>query len=239
MHEASLHDENCFITLTYDKEPWDGSLNKKHFQDFMKRLRRRYQDIRYFHCGEYGPETQRPHYHALLFNHDWQDKELWSERDGVLTYVSNDLEKLWGHGFCTTGDLTFESAAYVTRYALKKRTGKEAETHYERQIGEDLFIKVQPEYTTMSLKPAIGKRWFDTYQQDCYPSDFLTYKGKKLRVPRYYDKLLEDRDKPLLDKIKRERLDKAYAWQHENTPSRLRARETCTRARLNLLVETI
>ena len=42
----------------------------------------------------------------------------------------------------------------------------------------------------MSLKPAIGKRWFDTYKTDCYPSDFITQKGRKLRVPKYYDTLL-------------------------------------------------
>lgn len=41
MHEAQLHNENAFITLTYDDEhlPLDNSLNLKHFQDFMKRLR--------------------------------------------------------------------------------------------------------------------------------------------------------------------------------------------------------
>ena len=43
-HEASLYDENCFITLTYDDEhlPPDGCLNKEHFQKFMKRLRKRF-----------------------------------------------------------------------------------------------------------------------------------------------------------------------------------------------------
>ena len=41
MHEASLHSENCFVTLTYgrDKLPPDGSLEHRDFQLFMKRLR--------------------------------------------------------------------------------------------------------------------------------------------------------------------------------------------------------
>ena len=40
VHEAQVHDENCFITLTYNNEnlPKDGSLNKRDFQLFMKRL---------------------------------------------------------------------------------------------------------------------------------------------------------------------------------------------------------
>jgi len=40
-HEASLYEDNCFITLTYSDEfvPVNGSLVKSHFQDFMKDLR--------------------------------------------------------------------------------------------------------------------------------------------------------------------------------------------------------
>lgn len=42
-HEASLHERNCVITLTYDPEnlPEYGSLHLPDFQDFMKRLRER------------------------------------------------------------------------------------------------------------------------------------------------------------------------------------------------------
>lgn len=42
-HEALLHQENSFITLTYDDEhlPWDRGLRKKHWQDFAKRLRKK------------------------------------------------------------------------------------------------------------------------------------------------------------------------------------------------------
>ena len=63
VHEASLHERNCFITLTYNDEnlPSDRSLKMKHYQDFMKRLRKRYgEGIRFFHCGEYGSLNQRP-----------------------------------------------------------------------------------------------------------------------------------------------------------------------------------
>jgi len=72
MHEAKCYDENCFVTLTYDNDhlPPDGSLNHKHFQDFMKRLRKHYsgRTIRYYMCGEYGENMGRPHYHAVFFN---------------------------------------------------------------------------------------------------------------------------------------------------------------------------
>jgi len=74
MHEASLYERNCFITLTYSDEflPNDRSVNVRHFQLFMKKLRKRFgPNIRFYHCGEYGEKTSRPHYHALLFNFDY------------------------------------------------------------------------------------------------------------------------------------------------------------------------
>lgn len=44
VHEASLHDDNCFITLTYNDEniPFDASLRHRDYQLFMKRLRFKY-----------------------------------------------------------------------------------------------------------------------------------------------------------------------------------------------------
>lgn len=234
-----MHEENCFITLTYDDDnlPWDGSLNPKHFQDFMKRLRWHNRDktIRYFHCGEYGENLKRPHYHALLFNHDFHDKTLWTTTGEVNTYVSETLGKHWPLGFSTVGRLTWESAAYCARYVTKKQTGDAAKEHYWRMLSTDLAVELQPEYATMSLKPAIGKTWFSTYQDDCYPSDYITQKGRKLRIPKYYDKLLADHNAQELDAIKAERQKKARARAHDTTPQRLREREQVAKAKLATL----
>lgn len=239
VHEASMHDQNCFITLTYDDDhvPWDGSLNKKHFQDFMKRLRfkERHKTLRYFHCGEYGEKLGRPHYHALIFNHDFDDKTLWSERDGIPTYVSEELTALWPFGFSTVGRLTWETAAYCARYTTKKRTGKEAKEHYWRLVATDLEVELQPEYATMSLKPAIGKTWYEAYKTDCYPSDFISHKGRKFRVPKYYDTLLHQADPEELEKLKAIRKEKARERHEENTPRRLKDRERCAQAKLKTL----
>ena len=190
VHEASLHDRNCFLTLTYDDYhvPLDGSLNKAHFQNFMKRLRKKYGvGIRYFHCGEYGEKFQRPHYHAIIFNHDFSDKYLWSSKLGNDLYRSESLEGLWPYGHSSIGDVTFESAAYVARYITKKITGKEAEQHYEycnKLTGE--ITQRQPEYVTMSRRPGIAKGWFDKYTTDVYPSDNIVIRGKKMKPPKYY-----------------------------------------------------
>lgn len=49
------------------------TLDKTHVQLFMKRLRKAQcgngkSPIKYYCCGEYGGKTNRPHYHAILFN---------------------------------------------------------------------------------------------------------------------------------------------------------------------------
>ena len=155
-HEASLYQDNCFITLTYSDEhlPSDKSLHVDHFQKFMKRLRKRFgEGVRYYHCGEYGEKYMRPHYHACLFNFDFPDKKIWKENNGNRLYISESLSELWPFGFVTIGDVTFESAAYVARYIMKKVNGDLAESHYERvdwDTGEVYHLK--PEYTTMSRR---------------------------------------------------------------------------------------
>jgi hypothetical protein len=197
MHEAEMHMENCFITLTYNKKslPEGGTLKKTDFQKFMKRLRKKYgPDIRYFHCGEYGEKLGRPHYHALLFNFNFSDRYLWRVQNGNNIYRSESLEKLWPFGFCEIGSVTFESAAYVARYVVKKVKGQAAKDHYQRinkETGE--VIELTPEYVTMSRRPGIGRDWIDKYKNDVYPHDFVVVNdGKQWKPPRYYDQTLSD-----------------------------------------------
>lgn len=253
MHEASLYEDNSFITLTFDTEylPYDGSLNKRDFQKFMKRLRKtevgktavwnekKQQNeypIRYYHCGEYGEENSRPHYHACLFNYDFDDKILWKQKHGVKLYVSEKLSKLWPFGFSTIGNVTFESAAYVARYVMKKVTGDLAAEHYEschEQTGE--ICKIEPEYTTMSRRPGIGKGWFDKYKTETYSSDSIIVNSKEVKPPKYYDNLYEIENEKKFEIIKKQRKQKALKYVDNNTPERLAVREKVKKAQLRKL----
>lgn len=234
-----MHLENCFITLTYndDNLPADRSVNVREFQLFMKRLRKRHgPGIRFFHCGEYGEEFQRPHYHACLFGHDFFDKELWRVRDGVSLYVSRELERLWPFGFSSIGDVTFNSAAYVARYIMKKVTGPLSEDHYEfvdPETGE--IFQRRPEYTTMSRRPGIGSTWIQKYHSDAYPGDFVIMNGKKIKPPKAYDKWFEHEYPSDFRKLRAKRLANAKEHSDNNTPERLRVRKTVQEARLKLL----
>nr|QJB20087.1 MAG: replication initiator protein [Microvirus sp.] len=218
VHEAQFHEQSCFITLTYNDEhlPKNKSLVKDDFQRFMKRLRKYFapQDVRYFHCGEYGETILRPHYHAILFGVDFDDKVLFKVVNGVRVFTSQKLEKIWGKGFVTIGDVTFESAAYVARYVLKKITGDKAAEHYGGRL---------PEYVTMSLKPGIGSAWFERYWYEVYPNDYVVARGMKCKPPRFYDKKFADEMPFTMETIKRAR--SAMAAMHDNSPERLNAKE--------------
>lgn len=246
-HEVSLHEKNCFITLTYAPEylPKGGTLVKKHFQDFMKRLRFfNGSGIRYFHCGEYGEKTQRPHYHALLFNFDFSDKILdpLDRRPEFLrqqnpTYISAHLSDLWPFGRSNIGTATFESAAYVARYITKKVTGKNAIDHYNEidyNTGEILNEKI-PEYITMSRRPGIGHNWFKQYTSDVFPGDYVVLRGKKMKPPKYYDTQYEILDPRHFKKIKQNRLASAEKHCNNNTSDRLLVREEIQYEKFKLL----
>jgi hypothetical protein len=192
MHEAQMHEDNCFITLTFNTMELEkrnhNSVDVKDFQNFMKKLRNSTnQKIRFFHCGEYGDKNRRPHYHAILFGYDFMDKVLFKNSNGNKLYVSDKLQQLWPYGFSTIGSVTFDSAAYVARYALKKINGDKAEQHYLTEDGEILH----PEYCTMSRRTGIGYTWFQKYKSDVYPHDYCEFDGKKILPPRYYDELLK------------------------------------------------
>lgn len=239
LHEASLWPKNCFITLTYASEhlPPNGSLRLRDFQLFMKRLRKKYGDgIRFFHCGEYGSKFSRPHYHACLFNHAFDDKYLWQFNNGVSLYRSPALEELWPYGYSTVGDVTFESAAYVARYVLKKVTGDNASDHYSFIDPDGLVCSRAPEYVTMSRRPGIAAGWYERFSSDVYPSDKVIVRGKPQRPPRFYDERLKLASSLDYEAILWERHLTARKSLDNQTEARLAVRHEVKRQHLSKLV---
>lgn len=202
MAEAQCHEKTSFLTLTYKEMPANGSLNSEDFTLFMKRLRRHFEPrtLRYFQCGEYGERHGRPHHHCILFGEDFggDRSPIEDSQSGFPQYESKTLDDIWGHGRCTLGDVTFESAAYVARYSLKKVTGVSAQAHYAGR---------KPEYVTMSRRPGIGALWFAKYGRNVYPGDFFVPAPHRPATlpPKYFDKLLERSDPELFARVKADR----------------------------------
>lgn len=241
-HEAQIQEPkgSCFLTLTYDDEhlPADQSLDVRDWQLFAKRLRKLVGPFRFFHCGEYGDENLRPHYHALIFGVDFLlDRYFFKMSNGHRLYRSETLEKAWTAGYSSIGSMSYQSAAYVSRYCLKKVTGDQAEAHYMRpnlETGE--MGPVKPEYITMSRRPGIGADWIEKFSGDVYPSDDLVLGGKRFKTPRFYDCKL---DADALLAVKAIRLRGFVDRGKDFVPDRLVVREKVIEDRLKFLKRVI
>jgi len=224
MHEASLHDQTAFLTLTYDDAhlPFRNQLEYPTFQSFMRRFRKRVKTpLRFYMAGEYGAKEQRPHYHALIFGYDFPDKKHFKKTDaGEKIYTSDLLSQLWPLGHASTGAVTFESAAYVARYCVSKVTGKAAEAHYKRS-DEHGDYQLTPEFNHMSLKPGIGLKFLDKYLSDIYPNDYVVTNGHKAKPPKYYDRKYEEINNDEYEHIKLQRLLDSAKYIADNTEARL------------------
>lgn len=233
--EASCWDSNAFVTLTYDEEhvPRDGGLRPRDLQLWFKRLRRSVGAFRYFAVGEYGGRTSRPHYHALLFGVELPR----GSQVGKRTFESPAISRSWEFGSHQVGSVTPASASYVAGYAMKKVFGSERrqEEFYgavDLETGE--FMVREREFARMSLRPGIGRIWFDKY----FPELILGYvvrDGQKVPVPRYFRKLLKE-----IDPARCEELDNARARffaraeEFTRTEQGLIASEAVAKSRYNL-----
>lgn len=225
MHEAQMHDWNSFVTLTYAKAP--ESLEYSDFQLFMRRLRKARGYARFFCSGEYGDERGRPHFHAVLFGVRFEDGRcIGRSPAGFKLYDSPDLLSLWRLGHCSVGSVTFESAAYVARYVVKKITGEAAEEHYGGR---------RPEFAQMSRKPGIGSAWLDKFWTDVFPASRVVVNGVEANPPRFYRKRFRERFPMAARDLQFEQAEKVLGELDENAPKRLEAKEAVQRARLSML----
>lgn len=192
--------DNCtaaeWLTLTYADENLpiteDGliTLNYKHFQNFMKKLRRETDDkhIKYFCVGEYGTIRGRPHYHVIMFNCTSKDA----------------IAKSWQHGEVYFGQLKDESIYYTLKYALK-RAGKVRKNDDGASLEKALMSKgIGLQFLT--------KKMVKFYHENV-DKPIIMLGNKKLPLPRYYrDKLFTDNEKNLrnhkLKKYNEVRLEK-------------------------------
>lgn len=191
MHESVRYPSSSFVTFTYDDDhlPADGSLHKDHMQKFFRDLRYDLKStnipltlpdgkIKYFVAGEYGDKNFRPHYHAIIFglnpnNRDTRDIIMsnWTNCD----WMSLDLNKAFG-------SVTRQSAEYVAGYIHTRYSGS-----YQKKMYQDNGLV--PPYSAKSI--GIGKEYALTHARQIIERGYiLSDSGKKLPVPQYYYDLL-------------------------------------------------
>ena len=236
--EATLHQSSYFLTITYNNENFPyavdpetgeilkhGTLNKRDWQLFMKRLRKNYthdNNLRFFMAGEYGSETARPHYHAILFGLILDDLVLYKKTSqGFNLYTSEWLNSIWQYkGYIIVAEVTWETCAYTARYIMKKQNGGAS------KIYDDLHIL--PEFTLMSRKPGIARCFYEKNKLDYLRHGEVNIStpkgGRKVRSVKYFNKILEveypedynlikknnKHNMEVIQKIKLTKTDKSY-----------------------------
>lgn len=230
MLEAAQHGDNAFLTLTYDDDhlPRPASLDPRHVRDFLKRLRRSIEPlkVRYFAVGEYGDQSERPHYHLALFGYPkcLFGNSRYNLRRPNCCSVCDRVRDVWGKGHVFLGDLSHESAAYIAGYVTKKMTGKDDARLNGRY----------PEFARMSLRPGIGQSAMhevaDVLLRYDVPGDVpngLRHGSRVLPLGRYLKanlRLMVGRDakapKELLDQIAAELQPMYEAAQSNNLPDK-------------------
>lgn len=185
-HSISSH----FITFTYapDNLPLSQTgrptLNKIDVQAFFKRLRQIEMragnpvPIKYYAVGEYGSQTKRPHYHAIIFNANVDSIELaWSQRDG--DYKPVQIGEIY------YGDVCGASIGYTLKYISKRKT-----------VPSNPYDDRQPEKSLMSKGLGLSylsKNMLSWHLADLHNRNYCQMDGgRKIAMPRYYYQKIYD-----------------------------------------------
>lgn len=252
MLEAQYHPEGTcwFFTITYNdkyvpkvvtQDPETGksvpayTLRKRDFQLFMKRLRKAFSDdrIRFFAAGEYGSETFRPHYHAVIFGLHLVDLEPWSKSKNFQLFTSKSIAKIWSmcynknmesslckEGYASLAPESFEEEGKVyepygrivispctweTCAYTARYTAKKSNTLYPEFFER---FGLQAPFTLMSRRPGIGRQYYEDHP-DLFDYRYINVSGEdggiKFTAPRYFDRLLEKENPVLLETLKLQR----------------------------------
>lgn len=187
--ESSLHDQNSFLTLTYNDENLPDSLVKTDLQKFFRALRDQGQKVRYYACGEYGDISGRPHYHACIFGTDFRDGREYAINNEL--YAVPRVTDLWGKGNVLIADFTMATACYVAGYVGKKINKPEDDS-----------------FQLMSRKPGIGFDWLRKHVQDIVKTDSVIIEGREFPVPPQYIRWCEENMENELHGVKLRRAER-------------------------------
>lgn len=205
--ESLLVDQNVFVTLTYATPPsryvdkrtgelfTGDTVHPKHLSDFWKRLRKRYPElsIRYLSVGEYGDDSGRPHYHAIIHGYPncYYGKSRYSRVVKNCCPACDSIRDLWAAGYpddssAVRGNVYLAPAnpttvQYVCGYTMKKMTSRT----------DDRLDGRYPEFRTSSLSygshamPLILAGVPEEKILSLDLPEFLRHNGKKWPLGKY------------------------------------------------------
>lgn len=107
-----------------------GTLRPEDLRDWLKRLREAIQPfkLRFYAVGEYGDESERPHYHVVLFGVPGC-RLLRTRRDFTnipdpanCCATCKTVSSTWGKGIVEVAEFNVRTARYIAGYIMKKMT---------------------------------------------------------------------------------------------------------------------
>lgn len=178
---ASLYQDNCFLTLTYDegKEGYHNEFDYRDIQKFKKRLRKHVfknygRRISVFNVHEYGRNAKK-HWHLIVFNYNPPDRVLHTYSSGLPLSTSKEVEKLWPYGFHTIGDVSEASAMYQAQY-MEKDFKNNNQTSKRK---------------SHSRHSGIGKEYFMAHYRQLLLLGHIPFGGTRIPLPRYFEKIAD------------------------------------------------
>ena len=198
--EGERSSSSFFLTLTYDTkyvpitEKGYMTLDRQDPTKWLKRLRKhifkqgKQTKIKYYLCGEYGSERDRPHYHVIIFNVELED--LIGKTNAIMALNNKELMlngkfnfncPTWGLGSITIGDVSNASIGYVLKYMVK-----DPKKPIPRHANDDRI----PIFSNMSK--GLGDNYLNEQNIKWHKNDINNRyyipieDGKKIAMPRYY-----------------------------------------------------
>ena len=221
--EASCHDKNSFITLTYapaflpKNEIGKPTLVKRHIQLFLKRLRKELSKkgvfIRYYCVGEYGTKKGRPHYHLVIFGYDFPNKKVFKPNGRFIDYVDDLLAKTWTCGYHTVNVWNDSFANYISGYVTKK---------LKDDVSDYKFRNIEPPFHLMSRRRGLGYSFFlNNFRQFFGNLKLVIRKNMKfvqISIPRQFWNWCKEKSEILYKKAHYEsvKIGEAFARKREH-----------------------
>lgn len=220
--EAKQWEHNYFVTLTYDDYhiPPNGSLVKRDYQLFLKKLRKIFPGFRYLLSGEYGTQTLRPHYHLILFNLPLDDlsenfkEPQWDVNSGFnkdgeyihelkLIRLKNHVKPESGEHplfYSKTIHKCWDYRGMISVGRFSYDTAAYISQYCTKKVNpknKDRYVQfgMLPEFLACSTHPGIGAGYAEEKDDLLYSFDKLVIANKDgahlSSIPRYFDKLFK------------------------------------------------
>jgi hypothetical protein len=147
--ESRYSEKTYAVTLTYANDAGVNAVTLvyKDVQDFLKRLRKRY-NVRYIVAGEYGTAKGRAHWHIILFFKD--------DYPEIKENVRVDW-KYWHKGFSYFQQPDWKGFQYVLKYVLKDTDLDSADSHLAMSkkppLGHEFFMDLAETHVEQAVIP--------------------------------------------------------------------------------------